>query len=86
MTEQSLDNVDVEPLKHLKDVWIEHDEKDVREYEVTFVCFLSLSSLCEVRKDANILSRVVADFLPQESLFQRNPNQETSDGNPSQTI
>jgi len=49
MTEQSLDNVDVEPLKHLKDVWIEHDEKDVREYEVTFVCFLS--SFLSVRSE-----------------------------------
>ncbi|GAA5961760.1 hypothetical protein JCM3765_004061 [Sporobolomyces pararoseus] len=36
LTQQVLDNVDVDALKHLKDVWIEHDEKDVRNYEVTF--------------------------------------------------
>lgn len=37
LTQQYLDNVDVDALKHLKDVWIEHSEKDVREYEITFV-------------------------------------------------
>ncbi|GAA5938568.1 Vps75p [Sporobolomyces koalae] len=36
LTAQALDNVDVEALKHLKDVWIEHNDKDVREYEITF--------------------------------------------------
>ena len=73
MTEQSLDNVDVEPLKHLKDVWIEHDEKDVREYEVTFVCFLSLSSLCEVRKDANILFENGCRLSPPRIPISKKP-------------
>ncbi|GAA5909551.1 Vps75p [Sporobolomyces salmoneus] len=36
LTQQYLDNVDVDCLKHLKDVWIEHSEKDVRDYEITF--------------------------------------------------
>ncbi|GAA6005551.1 hypothetical protein JCM11491_003682 [Sporobolomyces phaffii] len=36
LTGQFLDNVDVEALKHLKDVWIEHSDKEVRDYEITF--------------------------------------------------
>lgn len=32
-----LDAVDEQTLTHLEDVWIEHDDKDVRNYEITFV-------------------------------------------------
>lgn len=77
MTEQSLDNVDVEPLKHLKDVWIEHDDKDVREYEVTFVRFpsLSLSSIQRRRKLNPLIPRssllvLLQTFSPKNPYFK----------------
>jgi hypothetical protein len=32
-----IDSVDEQTLQHLEDVTIDHDEKDVRDWEITFV-------------------------------------------------